>query len=95
MRAAKVDRNSTEILDALRAVGASVQSLAMVGSGCPDALVGFRGTDFKLEIKHPDRKYKQKADPEQRQAKWQAEWKGQPTITVRSIAEALSAIGAQ
>lgn len=51
MRAAKVDANHGEIVTALRKVGASVQSLAAVGSGCPDLLVGFRGCNFLIEVK--------------------------------------------
>ncbi|HJP47915.1 hypothetical protein [Acinetobacter venetianus] len=42
-RAAKIDANQTEIVKALRKFGASVQSLASTGKGCPDLLVGFRG----------------------------------------------------
>ena len=50
-RAAKIDANQTEIVKALRQVGASVQSLASTGKGCPDLLVGFRGVNWLLEIK--------------------------------------------
>ena len=38
--APRVDRNHSEIVDALRQAGASVQSLVKVGDGCPDLLVG-------------------------------------------------------
>ena len=50
-RAAKIDANQTEIVKALRQVGASVQSLASTGKGCPDLLVGFRGVNWLLEVK--------------------------------------------
>ena len=50
-RAAKVDANQTEIVKALRQVGASVQSLAATGKGCPDLLVGIRGLNFLIEVK--------------------------------------------
>lgn len=40
MRAAKVDKNQPEIVEALRAEGAVVQHLHAVGVGCPDLLVG-------------------------------------------------------
>ena len=50
-RAAKVDGNHGEIVKALRRVGATVKSLAMVGDGCPDLLVGFRGVLVLLEVK--------------------------------------------
>ena len=50
-RAAKVDANHGEIVEALRAEGASVQSLAGVGAGCPDLAVGLAGMSFLIEIK--------------------------------------------
>ena len=49
----KVDANHPEIVAALRGVGAFVQSLADVGSGCPDLLVSFRGKWFVFEVKSP------------------------------------------
>ena len=50
-RAAKVDANQAEIVQALRQIGAVVQSLAAVGNGCPDLLVGYRNRLFLLELK--------------------------------------------
>ena len=47
----RLDANQPEIVDALRKVGASVQSLASVGSGVPDLLVGYRGAWFVMEVK--------------------------------------------
>lgn len=38
----RTDSNHAEIAAALRKAGASVVSLASVGNGCPDLLVGFR-----------------------------------------------------
>lgn len=48
---AKVDANHGEIVAALEVVGASVRSLASVGDGCLDLLVGFRGTNYYMEVK--------------------------------------------
>lgn len=45
------DANHTDVVDALRGIGASVVSLADVGDGCPDLLVGFRGVNLLLEVK--------------------------------------------
>ena len=50
-RAARIDKNHDDIVQALRAVGATVQSLAAVGSGVPDLLVGFRKQTFLVEVK--------------------------------------------
>lgn len=49
--AAKVDANHAEVVAALRAVGAQVQSLAGVGAGCPDLLVAHRGLWYVMEVK--------------------------------------------
>ncbi len=50
-QAAKTDENQKTIVTALRKAGASVQSLAAVGKGCPDLLVGYNGINYLMEIK--------------------------------------------
>ena len=47
----KVDANHKEIVTALRKAGCTVQSLAAIGAGCPDVLIGTRGRNVLLEIK--------------------------------------------
>jgi hypothetical protein len=47
----KVDANHIDIVKGLRAVGAEVQSLAALGRGAPDVLVGFRKTWYVAELK--------------------------------------------
>lgn len=47
----RVDANQGEIVDALREVGASVQTLHEVGKGCPDLVVGYRSMNFLFEVK--------------------------------------------
>lgn len=92
-RAAKIDANQPAIVQALRAVGASVQSLAAVGKGCPDLLVGFRGSDYLLEVKDGG-----KPPSERRltpsQVEWHGVWQGAPVPVVASVDDALRAIGA-
>lgn len=52
MRAAKIDANQNEIVNALRNSGCSVQSLASVGRGVPDLLVSnHKGELFLMEVK--------------------------------------------
>lgn len=50
-RAAKVDDNQEELVKALRKMGATVAITSAVGSGFPDAVVGFRGVNELVEIK--------------------------------------------
>lgn len=47
----RIDTTQPAIVEALRAVGASVQSLASIGRGCPDLLVGYRMRWYVLECK--------------------------------------------
>lgn len=92
-RAAKVDRNQSEIVGALRAVGASVQPLHAVGQGCPDLLVGWRGQNLLIEVKdHLASKSDQKLNP--RQMEWHGAWRGQ-AIKVSTVEEAWAALGVQ
>jgi hypothetical protein len=48
---ARVDKNQVAIVSALRQAGAKVLMLHQHGSGCPDALVGFRGKLLLMEFK--------------------------------------------
>ena len=47
----RIDDNQEGIVAALREAGATVQSTAAVGSGCPDLIVGYEGRNFLLEVK--------------------------------------------
>ena len=68
-RAAKVDSNHRVIVQAFRALGCTVQSLAAVGKGVPDLLVGFAGLNHLVEVKVA----KGKETPAQ--VKWAAMWR--------------------
>ena len=50
-RAAKIDVNQPEIVDAFRRMGFSVLTLHTVGHGCPDILIGKLGKNHLVEIK--------------------------------------------
>lgn len=91
-RAAKVDANQDQIVVALRAAGASVNSLAPVGKGLPDLLVGFRGTNYLLECKDGNKPPSaRELTPDQ--IEWHLNWRGH-AVVVTSADEALAAIGA-
>lgn len=89
-RAANIDANQPEIVDALRKAGASVQCLHTVGDGVPDLLVGYRGVNLLMEVKDG------KKPPSRRQltedeVKWHAGWRGQKVI-VESAEDALKVL---
>lgn len=90
-RAARVDENQPAIVAALLRAGCSVQSLAAVGRGVPDLLVGFAGTNYLMEVKNPD---KPKADQQLTEAQvvWHEHWRG-TAHGVKTVDEALSVIG--
>lgn len=92
-RAAKVDANQARIVKALRDVGASVTSLAAVGSGVPDLLVGFRRNTYIFECKDGDKPPSQQRLTDD-QVVWHRDWRGGTLKVVRSVEEALFYIGA-
>ena len=67
----KVDSNHGEIVEGLRRVGATVQSIASVGGGCPDIVVGFRRRNYLFEIKPSD-----KSHLTEDEADWHRDWLG-------------------
>lgn len=88
--ARRVDDNQAAIVSALRQMGATVQSIAAVGAGAPDLLVGYRGTNWLLEVKDGAKvPSKQKLTPAERE--WHDQWRGHVTI-VRSVADALAVL---
>jgi hypothetical protein len=91
----KIDENQPDIVLAFQGAGCSVQSLAPVGLGCPDLLVGCRGVDFLVEVKNPDRA-KGGKDYDGKtlriQSEWRARWLGRRVEVVSTRAEALSLV---
>ena len=85
MRAAKVDLNQRIIVSAFRAMGCCVLHLHTVGQGCPDLLVGRKGTVWLVEVKGP----KGKLTPDQEV--FHASW---PVHVVRSVDDVLALVGA-
>ena len=74
-----VDANQAEIVKALRDMGCTVQLLHKVGQGCPDLLVGFRGTNLLIEVKD-GRKIPSERKLRPAQVEWHAGWKGQAAV---------------
>jgi hypothetical protein len=90
-RAARVDENQQEIVQALRKCGVSVLSLAALGKGVPDLLVGSRNGNILIEIKNGNfSSSRRKLRPGQRV--FHATWQGQIAV-VTSVDEALEIVG--
>jgi hypothetical protein len=87
-RAAKVDANHSLIVGALISCGATVQSLAVIGKGCPDILIGWKGSNYLVEIKDGSKPpSKRELNPDQ--CKWHANWRGH-VMVIESVEQALA-----
>ena len=69
-RNARIDKNHPEVVEAFRALGASVLSLAPLGRGIPDLLVAIGGVTWLIEIKS------KKGKENDQQLEWAENWKG-------------------
>jgi hypothetical protein len=87
-RAAKIDANQQAIVDALRKCGATVQSLAAVGNGVPDLLVGYRGYTALIEVKDGKKARSARMLTEDQQ-RWHATWNGGALAVVGDVEAAL------
>lgn len=79
---ARLDANHKAVVTALRKIGASVQSLASVGDGCPDLLVGYHGVNVLLEVKNETKPPSSRRLTED-EADWHERWEGS-VVTVES-----------
>ena len=91
-RAAKIDANQEQVIKALRSVGAVVQSLAAVGKGVPDLLVGYQGKTILLEVKDGNKPPSARKLTED-QIKWHGAWRGGPLAVVDGPDAALRMLG--
>jgi hypothetical protein len=84
-RRGRTDTEHRAIVEALRAAGCTVQSLADVGEGCPDLMASIRGVNMLFEIKGPHTPWKPA------QHSWHARWRG-TVFVVATVDEALRAV---
>ena len=88
MKAARIDRNHVEIVAALRKAGAFVFSLAGVGKGVPDLLIGYCGKTALIEIKDGAKPPSaRRLTPDQ--LAWHGSWLGGTLAVVDSVDAAL------
>ena len=89
-RAAKVDANHGEIVEALLSVsGVTVHSLAGVGCGCPDLLVGANGRTYLAEIKDGEKCPSHRTlTPDQK--RWILKWTGSAVVLLLDAGKAVS-----
>jgi len=90
-RAAKVDANQIQIVEALRACGATVQPLHTVGAGVPDLLVGYRGKTALVEVKDGARPPSERRLTDD-QLVWHGNWRGGTLAVVCDVESALQVL---
>ena len=91
-RAARVDANQTQIVEALRVCGATVRVVSQ-GDGIPDLLVGYRGFTILMEVKD-GRKPPSARELTPAEQKFFNEWTGGMLVVVKSVDEALAILKA-
>lgn len=89
----RIDDNHQSIVEGLRDIGATVQSLAALGKGAPDILVGYRFKNYAFEIKNPTQPLSKRKLTDAEQS-WHILWRGQVEV-ITSLDQALRAIGAE
>lgn len=90
-RAAAIDANQPAIVQALRAIGCTVQPLHTVGAGVPDLLVGHANRTFLLEVKDGSKPPSKRAlTPDQ--LEWHGAWRGGPLAVVCDVESAIRAV---
>lgn len=89
-RAARTDANQTQIVEALRVIGATVRVISQ-GDGIPDLLVGFRGKTALLEVKD-GRKPPSARKLTEAEQRFFDEWRGGTLAIVNSVDEAIAAV---
>jgi len=85
-----VDENQSDIVAALRAIGATVRVISQ-GDGIPDLLVGFMGKTILLEVKDGKKPPSaRKLTPAEQ--KFFDEWRGGSLAIVNTVDEAIAAV---
>lgn len=86
------DLNHFEIIGALRDCGVHVFDASHIGGGFPDVIASRNDQVYLLEIKNPDNWYG-KRGLSASQERFSEAWRGIPIQVVRSVDEALRAVG--
>lgn len=89
-RRGRVDSNHGDIVEALEGIGASVTSLADLGEGVPDLLVGWGRRNRLMEIKD-GKKAPSKRKARDTQEDFASRWNGEPVCLVQSPEDAIEA----
>lgn len=88
--ARRTDDNQAQLVATFRRIGCAVFSLASVGRGCPDLLVGCAGRNWLVEVKDGSKAAsKRKLTP--LEAEFHAMWPG-PVAVVETVEDVLALV---
>lgn len=90
MRVRKADKNQPDLVKQIRKLGISVAHTHTVGDGFVDAVLGYKGVNYLVEIKDPSQPpSKRKLTPDE--IKFHESWRGQVAI-IETIDDVLKLI---
>jgi len=90
-RAAKVDENQNRVVKALRKIpGVSVAITSQLGKGFPDLVVGYKKSNYLIELKDGE-KFKSQQKLTDDEIEWHSKWKGH-VIICNSLDEILEVL---
>jgi hypothetical protein len=82
-RAARTDVNQTQLVKALRQMGATVAITSSLGKGFPDLTIGYKGLNILIEVKDGTKPPShQKLTPDE--TEFHSTWRGN-VVTINSI----------
>ena len=92
-RASRTDANQTEIVEALRGIGCTVEVASSLRRGFPDLIVGYRGQTYLIEVKAPagPKGGTSGRDLTPGQQEWHVWWRGHVAIA-RTADEAIAIV---
>ena len=88
--AKKHDENHLTIVNALRAMGCTVETVTGT-EGCPDLIVGAFGIDQLAEVK-PMAREKARRELRPSQVEWHARWRGRRPVVLRTIDDCVALV---
>jgi len=83
--AKKHDENHLTIVNALRLMGCTVETVTGT-EGCPDLIVGAFGIDQLAEVK-PNAREKARRELRPSQVEWHAKWRGRKPVVLRTVTD--------
>ncbi len=86
----RIDDSQRECINALRAMGCTVEAI-QGATGCPDLLCGVFGITELVEVK-PVTGITRRRELRESQVAWHQRWKGRPPLVVRNLEDCVALV---